>query len=432
MIGEKRIEFVDLTKGICIILVVMSHVGGPLDKIDVHNIISSFRMPLYFFISGIFFKSYEGLWGFFVRKLNKLIIPFIFFYVGSFLAKYIIWKVVPGVFQQPVLWSDLLVVFHKHDLIDFNPPIWFLIALFNCNIMFYIVHKLLREKRLKLMFLVCILIGALGFTLGKLRIELPLYIDVAMTALPFYMGGFWIRRYNFFLYPHRFDKLIPVFIVTALTAMFFIATRPGMRTNNYEGNILQFYAAAFAGIFVIMLIGKRFKKAPVISYLGRYSVITLGVHAVILHFCRQLLGKFVHNEWILAIALLIVTLTISLILTPILLKVIPQFVAQKDFFPTQKLLKQKQITNCEEEDDDDKWGLKKRTRYGYVITTVDAMDRRKEKKEKEEEEDDDKWGLKKTKKPPTPKVTEPEEEDDDKWGLKKAKKPLNQSTDETQ
>ena len=66
------------------------------------------------------------------------------------------------------------------------------------------------------MFAVTILIGCAGFYLGKLQIELPLYIDVSMTALPFYVAGFWIRRYNFFLYPsHRFDKLIPVFVVLA-------------------------------------------------------------------------------------------------------------------------------------------------------------------------------------------------------------------------
>ena len=333
----KRIEFVDLTKGICIILVVMSHIGGPFEQMDTHHIIVSFRMPLYFFISGIFFKSYEGFLGFFIRKVNKLIIPFIFFYVGAFMAKYIVWKVAPGVFQLPVEWSDLLVIFHKHDLIDFNPPIWFLLALFNCNIIFYLVHSL-RKKHLSLMFALAILIGIAGFTLGKLRIELPLYIDVAMTALPFYVGGFWIRRYNFFLMPHRFDKLIPGFVLVAIVAMYFISSKIGMRTNSYDGNIFQVYIAAFCGIFAIMLIGKQFKKAPVISYLGRYSVVTLGIHAFILHFCHKIFDKFIHNEWVLAFTLLVVVLGISLALTPVIVKIMPQFVAQKDFFSTEKIV----------------------------------------------------------------------------------------------
>ena len=89
----------------------------------------------------------------------------------------------PGVFQLPVSWNELLVVFHGHDLIKFNPSIWFLLALFNCNILFYLIH-FLREKHLPVMFAVTILIGCAGFYLGKLQIELPLYIDVSMTAPP--------------------------------------------------------------------------------------------------------------------------------------------------------------------------------------------------------------------------------------------------------
>ena len=92
---NQRMDFVDLTKGVCIILVVMAHIGGAFDQLDKHSMLSCFRMPLYFFISGIFFKPYEGLSGFTVRKINKLISPFIFFYVSAFLLKYIVWKIAP-------------------------------------------------------------------------------------------------------------------------------------------------------------------------------------------------------------------------------------------------------------------------------------------------------------------------------------------------
>lgn len=244
--------------------------------------------------------------------------------------KYIVWKIAPRVFQLPVSWNELLVVFHGHDLIKFNPPIWFLLALFNCNILFYLIH-FLREKHLLVMFAVTILIGCAGFYLGKLQIELPLYIDVSMTALPFYVAGFWIRRYNFFLYPsHRFDKLIPVFVVLALVVMYFTATTLGMRTNNYTGNIFQVYIAAFAGIFMIMLLCKKVKKIKVISYLGRYSIITLSIHGPILHFLGPLVSRYIHNSWAQASVLLLITLSICILLTPVFLKVIPQMVAQKD------------------------------------------------------------------------------------------------------
>ena len=292
---HRRIDFVVLSKGVCIILVVMAHIGGAFDQLDKHSMLSCFRMPLYFFISGIFFKPYEGLYGFIIRKTNKLIIPFIFFYVSAFLLKYIVWKIAPGTFHLPVSWRELLFVFHGHDLIKFNPPIWFLLALFNCNILFYLIHYL-RDKHLSLMFAATLLIGCTGFFLGKFHIELPLYIDVAMTALPFYVA----------------------------------ATTPGMRTNNYPGNIFQVYIAAFAGIFMIMLICKKIKRISIVSYLGRYSIITLSIHGPIIHFARPVVSHYIHNDWAEASALLLLTLTICILFTPILLKIIPQLVAQKD------------------------------------------------------------------------------------------------------
>lgn len=327
---NKRIDFIDLTKGVCIILVVMTHIGGAFDMLDRNSMLSCFRMPLYFFISGVFFKSYEGLAGFAIRKINKLIIPFLFFYMSAFLLKYTVWRIAPGTFHLPVSWRELLLVFQGHELIKFNPPIWFLLALFNCNILFYIVH-FLRDKHLTAMFILTLLIGCTGFYLGKQQIVLPLYMDVAMTALPFYVAGFWIRRYNFFLFPnHRFDKFIPVFVIMALVVMYFTATTLGMRTNNYAGNIFQTYIAAFTGIFMMMLICKKVKRLEVISYLGRYSIITLSIHGPILHFATPVVAHYIQNSWMQALCLLLLTLSICILSTPVLIKVIPQMVAQKD------------------------------------------------------------------------------------------------------
>lgn len=53
---HKRIEFIDLAKGVCIIMVVMGHCGCPLE-IPGWTIV---RMPLYFILSGLFFKDYGG------------------------------------------------------------------------------------------------------------------------------------------------------------------------------------------------------------------------------------------------------------------------------------------------------------------------------------------------------------------------------------
>ena len=70
---NNRIAYIDLAKGFCIVLVVLFHAKGVL---NIHyasdTFLGSFRLPLYFFLSGLFFKDYGGLSKFFIKKTNRL------------------------------------------------------------------------------------------------------------------------------------------------------------------------------------------------------------------------------------------------------------------------------------------------------------------------------------------------------------------------
>lgn len=59
---KPRIEFIDLAKGICIILVVIFHFD-----VDI-PLLRPMRMPLYFILSGLFFKDYGGFINFLTKK----------------------------------------------------------------------------------------------------------------------------------------------------------------------------------------------------------------------------------------------------------------------------------------------------------------------------------------------------------------------------
>lgn len=77
---NNRIVFVDLAKGICICLVVLYHVYGEIAG-RVFEITNMFRMPLYFVLSGLFFKPYSSFNSFTKKKTNKLLIPLIITYI---------------------------------------------------------------------------------------------------------------------------------------------------------------------------------------------------------------------------------------------------------------------------------------------------------------------------------------------------------------
>lgn len=73
---KERIEYIDLMKGICIILIILLH-NNILFTENVNDMLKNMRIPLYFTLSGLFYKEYNGFYDFITRKFNKLIIPFI-------------------------------------------------------------------------------------------------------------------------------------------------------------------------------------------------------------------------------------------------------------------------------------------------------------------------------------------------------------------
>lgn len=60
-----RIEYIDITRGLAMLLVILGHCNMFIDA-PLNKFILSFHMPLFFFISGIFAKSTsnkELFWG---------------------------------------------------------------------------------------------------------------------------------------------------------------------------------------------------------------------------------------------------------------------------------------------------------------------------------------------------------------------------------
>lgn len=83
MASKQRIDYIDLAKGFCILLVISYHIDlGELLYNDKHvsSFFFSFRMPLYYMLSGLFLSIKDNNYFDFVqKKINRLIIPFVFF-----------------------------------------------------------------------------------------------------------------------------------------------------------------------------------------------------------------------------------------------------------------------------------------------------------------------------------------------------------------
>ena len=75
---SKRIEYLDIAKGLGILLVVLGHNDFEVISVFVQRLIYSFHMPLFFFLSGYFLNAAIPFFEFVKKRFNSLLKPYLF------------------------------------------------------------------------------------------------------------------------------------------------------------------------------------------------------------------------------------------------------------------------------------------------------------------------------------------------------------------
>lgn len=324
----KRIEFIDLAKGVCIIWVILWHVHIMPVYIPGFN---SVRMPLYFILSGLFFKTYGGFKELVIKKTNKILIPFLFFYLTGYLIYYSVNLIAPGLIKTEA--NSILDVFTQRQY--FNGPIWFLLSLFWANLIYCLISINIKSGFWRGI-IVCA-ISLVGLILGKKHIFLPMMVDNAMTALFFFWLGSLLKHTQL-LYPNRFDRynlLIALGFYIIAFAIDKLFSNPcfELSCNVVNGNVVMVYAVSVASVMSLLFICKTVRYLPFVSYFGRYSIIPLCVHHLIYRPIALVVSKVLPSvhfaEWQGAIVA-ISTILLCWACIPICRKYLPYFTAQKD------------------------------------------------------------------------------------------------------
>lgn len=321
---KKRIAFIDLAKGICIMQVVAGHCGYPfLESIPGFNIVA---MPLFFIISGMFIKITDNWTEFIIKKINSILIPFLFFYILAYIGFYLIQAFAPNLLITDA--RGILDMFNNRQF--FNGPIWFLLCLFWCNIIFCTISLYIPKDSIRII-VVCLL-GALGWYMGNIQhLFVPLFIDVAFTTLPFFAFGYYLKKTKI-LYPNKHDKYNLLFAIILWGTAFILTKttyfRLSLHYNGLEG--WSTYIISITSVLSILFLCKIIKHIPLVSYMGRYSIVLLCTHHMIYRPVRVILDRMGCDGEYLSIAVAVITLLLSTALIPLCIKYIPWFTAQKD------------------------------------------------------------------------------------------------------
>jgi fucose 4-O-acetylase-like acetyltransferase len=293
---DNRLDFLDISKGILIVLVVFGHVWRAVynnsilhNEILYHRVdnwIYSFHMPAFFFLAGIFaVKSADNssITSFIGNKIRKILYP------------YLLWATLQTSLQIAMTGSTTSTLTTKDLLlIPFAPVMqfWFLYALFFFFVIFVLVWNFYKSKVLAWGIGVCFV--AL-FQYGYLP-NLPIFVFAGQYYIYFATGVL----FSDCILAIDIERQILLGRISVFAAAGFFLTVSQFFLNDLliEGfpDLLLRLFSSFSGVVMILagalsLSSHSLAVTSIIAYLGRHSMEIFVAHVIFLAGFRIVLFK---------------------------------------------------------------------------------------------------------------------------------------------
>lgn len=279
----KQNEWIDVAKGIGILLVIIGH--SPFNP-TIINIIFTFHMPLFFFMGGYLFnysKYKKNTILFVSKKAKRLVYPFFItnIIVITFLYYFIKFHNSPIKNWIGIIYGNSAPLNPPNIFTNIvNVPSWYLLSLFCSFIILYIIAYSFEKYGLLYSIFLCCFFTLIGFTISKF-VFLPWGLDIAFVSMIFMFSGYLANKYVFM---PKIQIKNYIFIILIFFIVIEINGRVDMNTRLYK-NLLLFIIGGLLGTYLTIDLSKRINRKESflfrsLTYLGKNSIIILLYHAV--------------------------------------------------------------------------------------------------------------------------------------------------------
>lgn len=269
---KERLTYLDVAKGIGILLVVIGHVYAFNRQIvDRFFVIwlYSFHMPLFFIISGmlIAYKDEKDIWKFVKKRIKGILIPYVFFSIFSIIVFAIVNDFNREVFVQNIKATICGVG------ID---TLWFLPALFFGEVIFFVLKNLLKNK-----YVICI-ISAIIYTLGNFMMKDYGLICLFLGRICIAVGFIMIGNYTMNLIRKRNMPWYGLIVIAILSVILSKINGLVDLNNLVFNNHILYLINSLIGTYLILEISKLIDSDE-ITYWGRNTLIVMATHLNIIY-----------------------------------------------------------------------------------------------------------------------------------------------------
>ena len=322
---------IDNAKGIGILAVVLSHNWYSLTvQGELFRVLFSFHMPLFFFLSGIFFKAHSQWMDLLKSKADSILKPFFVVSLGLFFTHVLV--------QTPINKVDYLqgILYAAGSTIEWG-PMWFLPHLFAVFVFSWLISQLVFNKiqSLNIKFLLLFMLLFLGvqtitlFWETNISIEaikhflkiehwkgLPYSVDIILISSVFFIAGHFLadKLKNF---TPNFRLII--LAVALFSGLHYFFNETMVLANRVYGNFIISTLQALLGIYIVLSVSGyatlHTKLNAVLSYIGSASLFILIFHFYIqAHITFSFLYHYPNQHFVAALLGFLLSVACSLII----------------------------------------------------------------------------------------------------------------------
>ena len=321
----------DIAKGIGILVIVFAHSWFVATSPDLlYPVLASFILPLFFFLSGVFFKPEQPFVEMTVRKADGLLKPFFF----TMLIYVIVRSLLRG---QPLLPDVGGVLYASVDTIPWQ-ALWFLPHFWVAILFSWLMLRVIQRLKLSLLLsgalvTLQLIVGVwmlpwfwqLPVTLGGhtwVLPGLPFSLDITLISSTYFIVGYLLRDW---LRTHSGSWLTLVISIALFIAVFtFTWDTMDLAQRRYD-HWFWTTLPAVIGVYVCWALAKVLMVSAwvtrAMTYIGQNTLILLIFHGEIQHKTFDLMERLELHAFVAACIGFVVAVVVPLLIGEVIKRV---------------------------------------------------------------------------------------------------------------